>query len=351
MWYCVHLFSMEKITIKGRFADSAIFTGERINNLPHYIPSKGVYIITDGNVNAIYRGRFPECPTFVVEPGEASKSIQTVVKIYRWLLDSGADRSSFIVAIGGGVICDIAGFVASTFMRGVKFGFVATSLLAQVDASVGGKNGIDLDGYKNIVGTFNQPQFVICDVSMLITLPRIELANGFAEIVKHAIIADAGQFAFIEANVDRLNACDIEVITPLVEKSIRIKTNIVTADEHESGERRKLNLGHTWGHAVEKVSGLPHGQSVSIGLEFAARLSCSKGVLGNREYFRLINLLRGLKLQVCSTMSQRKIFEALLKDKKKEKDFIHFVLMEGIGSVRVEAISIQELKAFIKIEK
>ena len=130
---------MEKITIKGRFADSAIFTGERINNLPHYIPSKGVYIITDGNVNAIYRGRFPECPTFVVEPGEASKSIQTVVKIYRWLLDSGADRSSFIVAIGGGVICDIAGFVASTFMRGVKFGFVATSLLAQVDASVGGE--------------------------------------------------------------------------------------------------------------------------------------------------------------------------------------------------------------------
>lgn len=340
---------MEKIVIQGRFSNSAILVGESLDNLTRYIPTNGVYIITDGNVNAIYRARFPECPTFVVEPGEASKHIEVIVKIYRWLLDSGADRSSFIVAIGGGVVCDIAGFVASTFMRGIGFGFVASSLLAQVDASVGGKNGIDLDGYKNIVGTFNQPQFVICDISMLATLPRIELANGLAEMVKHALIADAEKFAFMESNVDALNACELSIIAPLVEKSVRIKAAIVATDEREQGERRKLNLGHTWGHAVEKISGMPHGQSVSIGLEFAARLSVSRGGMDNRDYLRLMNLLRGLNLPICTTLNPKRIFEALLKDKKKEHDFVHFVLMQGIGRVLVEKIPIQELRHFAKV--
>jgi 3-dehydroquinate synthase len=146
------------------------------------------------------------------------------------------------------------------------------------------------------------------------------------------------------------NACDVGIIAPLVEKSIRIKAAIVAADEREQGERRKLNLGHTWGHAVEKVSGLPHGQSVSIGLEFAARLSVSRGLMDSRDYLRLMNLLRGLNLPICTTVNPKRIFEALLKDKKKERDFVHFVLMQGIGCVLVEKIPIQELRYFAKID-
>ena len=339
---------METIQVKGKISESTIIVGESISNLSKYIPSKGVYIITDENVDKIYSNIFPNFPKYIVKPGEESKNLLSVSEIYRWLLDTSADRSSFIVGIGGGVVCDIAGFVASTYMRGVEFGFVATSLLAQVDASVGGKNGVDFDGFKNIVGTFNQPKFVICDTSMLKTLPPVELSNGFAEMVKHCLIADANDFAFMEENIGMLMNCDVNVITPLLAKSVRIKANIVTADEHEKGERKKLNLGHTWGHAVEKVSGLPHGQSVSIGLEFSARLSSEKGLLEKRDYMRLMNLLRELQLPICTSINPLKIFDALIKDKKKVDDSIDFILMKGIGNVVIERLPLNEIKIFIE---
>lgn len=338
---------MEIIQVRGKISESTIIVGESISNLSKYIPGKGVYIITDENVDKLYGDKFSNFPKIVVKAGEASKNLLSVSEIYRWLLDAGADRSSFIVGIGGGVVCDIAGFVASTYMRGVEFGFVATSLLAQVDASVGGKNGVDLDGYKNIVGTFNQPKFIICDTSMLKTLPVVELSNGFAEMVKHCLIADAADFAFMENNIEKLMQCDVEVITPLLAKSVRIKASVVTTDEHEKGERKKLNLGHTWGHAVEKISGLPHGQSVSIGLEFAARLSAEKGLLENRDYMRIMNLLRELHLPICTSINPLRIFEALTKDKKKVDDSIDFILMKGIGNVVIERLELNEIKNFL----
>ncbi|MFP4367080.1 MAG: 3-dehydroquinate synthase, partial [Bacteroidales bacterium] len=161
---------MEKIEVKLKDRQSVVVVGECMNNLKKYLKGRKTFIITDSNVDNIYRKRFPRCPVYVVEPGEKSKDLKVVADICRWLLESGADRGAFIAGIGGGVVCDLAGFVASTYMRGVKFGFVATSLLAQVDASIGGKNGVNLDGYKNIIGTFTQPEFVICDVDMLVTL-------------------------------------------------------------------------------------------------------------------------------------------------------------------------------------
>jgi len=338
---------MEIIQVKGKISESTVIVGESISNLSKYIPGKGVYIITDENVDKLYGDKFPNYPKIVVKAGETSKNLLSVSEIYRWLLDAGADRSSFVVGIGGGVVCDIAGFVASTYMRGVEFGFVATSLLAQVDASVGGKNGVDLDGYKNIVGTFNQPKFVICETSMLKTLPAVELSNGFAEMVKHCLITDAADFAYMEDNIERLMNRDVEVITPLLAKSVRIKANIVTADEHEKGDRKKLNLGHTWGHAVEKISGLPHGQSVSIGLEFAARLSTEKGLLEKRDYMRLMNLLRELQLPICTSINPLRIFEALTKDKKKVDNSVDFILMKGIGNVVIERLELNEIKSFL----
>ena len=325
-----------------------VIIGESIANVTKYVKGNHVFIISDGNVANYHRTAFPKSPMYIIEPGEKSKNLDEVANIYRWLLQNGADRNSFILGIGGGVVCDLAGFVASTYMRGIDFGFVATSLLAQVDASVGGKNGVDLDGYKNIVGTFNQPKFVICDISMLKTLPAEEFSNGFAEIIKHTLIADAEMFRFIEENIERIKSYESSVIEQLVIHSVQTKAKIVQTDEREKGERKKLNLGHTWGHAVEKITGFSHGQSVSIGLEFAARFSIAKGLMQNRDYMRIMNLIRELELPICIKVSPSRIFDAMLKDKKKEDSCIHFILMDGIGNVVVEAIPVDELRVFVE---
>lgn len=339
---------MELVEVKGSESFSQILIGESIDNLKNYTLNSKLFIITDGNVKRLYRNRFPIAPIYSIDPGEKSKNFQTTLNIYRWLLENNADRSSFIVGIGGGVVCDIAGFVASTFMRGVNFGFVATTLLAQVDASVGGKNGIDLDGYKNIIGTFNQPKFVICDISMLKTLSTIEFANGMAEVVKHALISDKLMFDDIEKNRTEILALNEGLIEYLVTRSVKIKASIVEADERENDLRRVLNLGHTWGHAVEKLTGIPHGQAVSIGLVFAANLSIEKGLLSIEERDRLENILSNFGLPTKTDANPKHIFEVLQKDKKRENEFVHFVLMKGIGSVEVERINLKELEKFIQ---
>ena len=334
---------MNTITVHGKLANSQILIGESINNLDSYIFGRNCFIVTDKNVERFYKKRFPKSPVFSIDPGENSKRLKIVEDIYRWLLDNEADRNSIIVGIGGGVVCDIAGFVASTFMRGVDFGFVATTLLAQVDASVGGKNGVDLDGYKNIIGTFNQPKFVVCDIAMLNTLPDGEFKNGMAEVVKHALIADASMFEFIEKNVSNILNIDHEKVEYLVTRSIEIKSKIVENDEREAGLRRVLNLGHTWGHAVETLTRIPHGQAVSIGLVYAANLSVEKNLMAINERDRLITLLSNLGLPTSTKADSTEIFKTLQKDKKREKDYIHYVLMKGIGNVVVEKVKFSNL--------
>ncbi len=338
---------MEIIEIKSQIATSQILIGESLGNLHKYLPPTNSFIITDENVNRIYRSSFPSIPIFAMQAGETSKNINTAANIYRWLIDQGADRNSFIVGIGGGVVCDLAGFIASTFMRGVNFGFVATTLLAQVDASVGGKNGVDLDGYKNIIGTINQPKFVICDISMLKTLPYVELVSGLAEVVKHALIADRSKFEYIEKNSDSILALDLSMLEYLVTRSIEIKAKIVEIDEHEGGLRRVLNLGHTWGHAVEKITEIPHGHAVSIGLVFAAKLSFNKGRLSESERDRILALLSNLGLHTQTSADSNIVFETLQKDKKKIGNGVHYVLMKGIGAAEVVEISFDELKKYI----
>lgn len=338
---------MEEVKVIGKYSSSQILIGESIANLHKYLPQSNAFIITDENVDRIYRKSFPKLPTFVMPAGEAFKNLSTTAEIYRWLLDHGADRHSFIIGIGGGVVCDLAGFIASTFMRGVSFGFVATTLLAQVDASVGGKNGLDLDGYKNIVGTFNQPKFVICDITMLKTLPQVELSNGLAEVVKHALIDDISKFEYIEKNYKSILALNLEMLEYLVTRSVKIKARIVEVDEREGGLRRVLNLGHTWGHAVEKITGIPHGQAVSIGLVFSAKLSYNKGMLSEDERDRIVNLLSALGLHIQVKADSAKVLETLQKDKKKIGNGVHYVLMKGIGQVEVVEISFDELKNYL----
>jgi 3-dehydroquinate synthase len=339
---------MKIYRISGTTGTSTILIGERLQNMTAHLPNQKPIIITDGNVGRLYAEKFPPAPVITLEPGELSKSLATIDRIYDRLLELEADRSSFIVGIGGGVVCDITGFVASTFMRGLRFGYVATSLLAQVDASVGGKNGVNYGGYKNLVGTFNQPEFVICDPQLLKTLPEKEVLCGLAEVVKHALIKDPALLAFLEQNSDgilRLAAGDIE---RLVSDSVTIKSTVVNQDERESGLRRILNFGHTFGHAVEHLQRISHGEAVSIGMVIAADISMRKGMLTANDVDRIKQLLERLKLPTAPAADPARMIDAVRKDKKRENDIVHFVLLDGIGQAVVEALPLADLEGYIE---
>ncbi|MEZ4525982.1 MAG: 3-dehydroquinate synthase [Desulfobacterales bacterium] len=336
---------MKTLEIHGSTGPSRILAGENIRNVGKYLPDKRqVILITDSNVRNLYHKDFPDAPVIEIGTGEGIKTLETVSEIFRQLLEMEADRSVFLLGIGGGIVCDIAGFAASTYLRGVDFGFVSTTLLSQVDASVGGKNGVNFRGYKNMVGVFRQPDFVICDMNLLKTLPEKEILCGFAEIVKHALIADAGMFAWLETYKEKALSLDRDAMEKLVYDSVRIKSGIVNRDEKEKGERRKLNFGHTFGHAVEKITKIPHGQAVSIGMSVAADLSVRRGYLKQEDADRICTLLTNLKLPVRIFLDREKVLDALRKDKKRQGDSIHFVLLRHIGEAIVEEIRIKELE-------
>jgi 3-dehydroquinate synthase len=229
-------------------------------------------------------------------------------------------------------------------MRGVRFGFVSTTLLSQVDASVGGKNGVNFGGYKNIVGIFNQPQFVICDQQLLQTLPPEEFHSGFAEIVKHGAIADDQLFSYLEQNWARALAHDPVVIEKVVHESVIIKATIVDRDATEQGERRKLNFGHTLGHAIEKVLQVSHGEAVSAGMVLASKLSENNGYLQADDTARLSSLLEKFNLPVRLNFNRQSVMEAVGKDKKREGESLKFVLLKKIGEAVVSEISMRDLE-------
>jgi 3-dehydroquinate synthase len=334
---------MKTIEIHGSTGDSTIRVGEKFQNLEKYIPAENVVIITDVNVKHFYQNDFPPHPVITIQTGEKIKNLDTVRSIYGKLVELGTDRSTLIIGIGGGIVCDITGFVASTFLRGVRFGFVSSTLLSQVDASVGGKNGVNFQGYKNMVGVFNQPEFVICDLNLLHTLPEKEILCGLAEIVKHAAIGDADLFNYLEEHYQKALTLDTVVIERLVYDSVVIKSDIVNKDEKEKGERRKLNFGHTFGHAIEKTAGVRHGEAVSAGMVMASELSVKRGHLQAKDAQRIKNLLRNLKLPTRLPIDRKTVFDALQKDKKRQGDRIYFVLLEDIGKPFVDQISIKEL--------
>jgi 3-dehydroquinate synthase len=338
-------WSMPVIKLNAPGGKTEIRIGEKMESFRRYV-SAGSVVITDECVSRLYGDRWTDFPVIVCGTGEKIKTPATAHEIYGRLLALGVDRSSFVVGIGGGIVCDIAGYVASTWLRGIRFGFVPTTLLAQCDAAIGGKNGVNFDGYKNMIGTISQPAFVICDPGVLNTLPEAELANGFAEIVKHALIGDARMLDFIHKNISGMQALDPAVMTHLTERSVQIKTAIVSRDERETGERRKLNFGHTFGHAIEKVSGMSHGRAVSIGMVLAAKLSLQKGYLQQTHLDGIVHLLTALGLPVDVPPQRTEIIQALVKDKKRQTDHIHFVLLKNPGDAVVEKISLTGLKVF-----
>jgi 3-dehydroquinate synthase len=335
---------MPVLTIQGRMGNSTLLIGESLQSLSRVLPPGKTVVVTDANVRKAYERFFPPAEIIEIGTGEGIKTLETVDRVYEALIRCEADRSSFMVGIGGGIVCDVTGYAASTYLRGLKFGFVASTLLAQVDASVGGKNGVNWEGYKNMIGVFNQPDFVICDPVLLRTLPRKEILSGMAEVVKHALIGDAGLFSYLEENGSGVLDLRPEVVERLVFDSVRIKSSMVNRDEREKGERRLLNCGHTFGHALEKVTAVSHGEAVSAGLVLAAAISEQKGYLASEDRKRIEKLLSDLGLPLQLPCPKEKLLEALRKDKKRQGDRIHFVFLAALGRAVVEEVSFEELE-------
>lgn len=333
----------KSIIIQGSTGTSRILVGESHKTLGAWLPTGKRILLTDSNVRRYYPSVFDSEAVIEVGTGEKIKDLETMRFIYERLVELEVDRSSFLVGLGGGVVCDLTGFAASTYMRGIPFGLVPTTLLAQVDAAAGGKNGVNFSGYKNLIGTFAQPQFVLCDPQFLNTLPPGEIACGLAEIIKHAAIEDRTLFSFLEDHIPAVLQLDPRVMETLVYRSLSIKAAIVGRDEREKGERRKLNFGHTLGHALEKVTGLSHGEAVSLGMVLAAELSIKKGYLLDAEGARLKALLQQFGLPIRLSFSVERVTAALKLDKKREGEKLHFVFLKGIGSSEVKEIGLEEL--------
>jgi 3-dehydroquinate synthase len=304
-------------------------------------------IITDTNVGKRYaKSVFNSLATagfspslVIVQPGEAAKSLKTVQSCYDQLAVHRLERKSFIVALGGGVVGDLAGFVAATYLRGLAFVQVPTTLLAQVDSSVGGKVGVNLKSGKNLVGAFYQPRLVACDLDTLKTLPDREFRAGLAEVIKYGIIYDAKLFAQIERDLPRLLKREPKILAAVVARCCEIKAEVVGKDETDSGPRAILNFGHTVGHAIENISGYGsflHGEAIAIGQVAAAKLSHAILGLPERDVERIANIFRnaGLPVQTRLNSSKRqKLLNAMRLDKKVSGGEIKFVLAEKIGKV------------------
>jgi len=268
-------------------------------------------------------------------PGEASKTIDTALSLIEQLVDRGVDRSSCLIALGGGVTGDMVGFIASIYMRSIPYIQMPTTLLAQVDSSIGGKTGIDIFKGKNLVGTFCQPKAVYIDLKFLDTLPDVEFTNGLAEIVKYGIIDDPDLLATIESEISNIRKRNIDNLGVIVAQSCKIKKSIVEIDERDMGVRRILNFGHTIGHAIESASGytISHGNAVSIGMMASARISEKMKYLSMEDREHMENLIQkvGLLNYIPSSIQTDDIMSRMKHDKKKEGHTVHFVLLKKIG--------------------
>lgn len=320
------------------------------------------FIISDSNVAPIYLGRVSRIlqemgvrvDRFVIPAGEDSKSLQWAERIWNGMLDVRTDRRSLVVALGGGVVGDLAGFVAATFARGIRLFQIPTSLLAQVDSSVGGKVGINLPKAKNMVGAFHQPCAVLIDVSTLKTLPQREYLSGLAEVVKYGVILDAQFFSYLEEHVDGLLTQAPDVLSFVVKTCCQLKASIVEQDERElTGLRAILNYGHTFAHAIEALTGYGrflHGEAVSIGMVLAGRLAVRLGMFPQELAHRQESLLSSLHLPVhIRGLEAKEMLECMMLDKKVQHGFLRFVLPQTIGRVvTVENVPFQQVEAVIQ---
>ena len=336
-------------SIKFHFSSKAVdvYFDASFSMLSSIVDKESAILVTDENVFQKQKEKFSDWKTIVIPAGEANKNQQTVEKIIEQLMEYKADRQSFLVGVGGGVVTDIAGYAASVYMRGIRFGFVPASILGMVDASVGGKSGIDFGIYKNLIGIIRHPEFLLFDYSLLDSLPDEEWVNGFAEIIKHACIADADLFEILQQRSLPDFRESKEAVGKLVKRNVQLKYNIVAGDELETGDRKLLNFGHTVGHAIENTAMLPHGSAISVGMMAACRISEKINNFSAGDSEKIRQLLSKYRLPVEFDFDKEKTWDVLLHDKKKAGKDMNFIVLDAIGKASVKKIPLTELRSLI----
>lgn len=313
--------------------------------------NRKILVITDSNVEKIYLKQIKEhissckynCDSFVIDAGEENKNLHTVEDILRYLANNNYQRKDVLLALGGGVIGDIVGLCASLYMRGMGYIQIPTTLLSAIDASIGGKTAVDLPEGKNLVGTFYQPKFVLCDLNILKDLPLDIYNEGLAEVIKYGIIKDSSILKLVINSKDNLEE--------IISKCISIKSEIVSSDEKDNGIRRILNFGHTFAHAIEKCSNysISHGKAVAEGLIFETKLSCNLNKCSD-QFFKEVKDIIDTYFNVKTNYSFDNLAETMKNDKKNNSDKITFVLVDGKENTFIEEVNINEIyKAYIEI--
>ncbi len=328
--------------------NTKIYIGESYKNIEKYLPQSNPILICDKNIYKYYSNFIHNYRHIVIDCGEEIKNWNTVEYIVSQLIEMGADRNSYLIGMGGGVVCDIVGFVASIYMRGIRFAFISCSLLSQVDASLGGKNGVNFKRLKNMLGVFNPPDFVICDAELLQTLPDREFFSGFGEVIKHALILDTCFFEFLQQNRELLLQKDAGKLVEMVHWAVRLKAKVVTEDPTEKGLRKILNFGHTFGHAIENNSEVTHGEAVAIGMVLACELSHKLNGFPIADIRKIIHLLQQYSLPVATNVKATIIAETMANDKKKNGSNIDFIVLNSIGKADIITMEYKDIIEWFK---
>jgi 3-dehydroquinate synthase len=336
---------MTKRTYRFSSAPVEVYFDAKFRQLEKLVDKKKGIIITDENIFSAHHSKFKNWNVITLKPGEQFKIQATADTVIEQLIGLEADRQSVLIGVGGGVVTDLTGYVASIYMRGIRFGFVPTSLLAMVDASIGGKNGIDVGEYKNMVGIIRQPSFLFYDTSLLSTLPDKEWSNGFAEIIKHACILDRPMFKLLEStSLDKLRKKK-PLLDDIIRRNVHLKSGIVKRDEFEQGDRKLLNFGHTLGHALETQYELTHGQAVALGMIFAGWLSAK--LLGYKDLTRLEKTIATYGLPTRASFDVEKVFNVLKMDKKRVSKTMNYILLSRTGKGEIVQIPVEDLRVYL----
>lgn len=307
-----------------------IYVNADYNYYKELAQERELVVITDDVLYALYPDAFENQKCIVIKSGEENKTLKTVEKIIEQLVEIEADRRTLIIGFGGGMVCDITGFVAGIFMRGASFGFVATTLLAQVDAAIGGKNGVNFNNYKNYIGSIIQPEFVICDARVLKTLPEDDYKSGLGEVIKYALISDMDLVEYLNENVENIFNQVPEVLSFIIKKCIGIKAKIVEDDTNDFGLRHILNFGHTIGHSIEIIENIPHGIAVAKGIVEEIKISL-KLEYADKSLIEIAENLISKFISDYKCEIRQEHIDLLVKDKKKTGDMINFVFLTNIG--------------------